>query len=49
MKNNSTDLRSFLLTLQSNNELVSVKRHVNTEYEIAAVSARLDGKQSSTL
>jgi UbiD family decarboxylase len=46
MKNNSADLRSFLLTLQSNNELVSVKRHVNTEYEIAAVSARLDGKQA---
>jgi UbiD family decarboxylase len=46
MKNNSTDLRSFLLTLQSNNELVSVKRHVNTEYEIAAVSARLDGKEA---
>ena len=46
MKNNSTDLRSFLLTLQSNNELVSVKRDVNTEYEIAAVSARLDGKEA---
>lgn len=46
MKNNSEDLRSFLLTLQSDNELVSVKRDVNTEYEIAAVSARLDGKQA---
>ena len=46
MKNNSTDLRSFLLTLQSNNELVSVKRDVNREYEIAAVSARLDGKEA---
>ena len=34
------------MTLQSDNELVSVKRDVNTEYEIAAVSARLDGKQA---
>ncbi len=46
MKNNSADLRTFLLTLQSDNELISVKRDVNTEYEIAAVSARLDGKQA---
>ena len=48
MKNNSADLRSFLLTLQNDNELVSVKRDVNTEYEIAAVSARLDGKQNQS-
>lgn len=45
MKNNSTDLRGFLLMLQSENELVQVKRDVNAEYEIAAVTARLDGKQ----
>jgi UbiD family decarboxylase len=32
--------------LQSDNELVRVKRDVNAEYEIAAVSARLDGKQA---
>lgn len=46
MKNNSTDLRGFLLMLQSENELVHVKRDVNAEYEIAAVTARLDGKQA---
>ncbi len=46
MKNSSADLRSFLLMLQSDNELVSVKRDFNTKYEIAAVSARLDGKQA---
>lgn len=46
MKDNSTDLRGFLLMLQSDNELVRVKRDVNAEYEIAAVSARLDGKQA---
>lgn len=46
MEDNSTDLRSFLLMLQSDNELVRVKRDVNAEYEIAAVSARLDGKQA---
>jgi 3-polyprenyl-4-hydroxybenzoate decarboxylase len=30
--------------LQSENELVRVKRDVNAEYEIAAVTGRLDGK-----
>lgn len=46
MKSNSTDFRSFLFMLQSQNELVYVKREVNAEYEIAAVTARLDGKQA---
>jgi 2,5-furandicarboxylate decarboxylase 1 len=46
MKNNSADFRSFLLMLQSENELVRVKRGVSAEYEIAAVTARLDGKQA---
>jgi UbiD family decarboxylase len=32
--------------LQNENELVHVKRDVNPEYEIAAVTARLDGKQA---
>ena len=32
--------------LQSDNELVRVKRDVSAEYEIAAVSAKLDGKQA---
>ncbi|MGH9989352.1 MAG: UbiD family decarboxylase, partial [Nitrososphaera sp.] len=46
MKKSSTDFRSFLLMLQNENELVHVKRDVNPEYEIAAVTARLDGKQA---
>jgi 2,5-furandicarboxylate decarboxylase 1 len=46
MKNNSIDLRGFLLMLQSENELVRVKRDVNAQYEIAAVTARLDSKQA---
>jgi 2,5-furandicarboxylate decarboxylase 1 len=46
MKNNSADLRSFLLMLQTENELVRIKRDVNTKYEIAAVTARLDRKQA---
>ncbi len=47
MKNNSTDLRGFLLMLQSESELVHVKRDINAEYEIAAVvTARLDRKQA---
>ncbi|MDQ3848850.1 MAG: UbiD family decarboxylase [Thermoproteota archaeon] len=43
MKKNSTDLRSFLYMLQNENDLVHVTRDVNTEYEISAVTARLDG------
>ncbi len=43
MKNNSADLRSFLFMLQNQNDLVRVSRDVNTEYEAAAVTARLDG------
>jgi 2,5-furandicarboxylate decarboxylase 1 len=46
MKKSSTDFRSFLLMLQNENDLVHVKRDVNPEYEIAAVTARLDGKQA---
>lgn len=49
MKNNSPDLRSFLLMLQSQDELVYEKREVNAEYEIAAVTARLDGQAGSTV
>jgi 2,5-furandicarboxylate decarboxylase 1 len=46
MKDSSTDFRSFLLLLQSENELVRVKRDVNAEYELAVVAAKLDGKQA---
>jgi 2,5-furandicarboxylate decarboxylase 1 len=46
MKNSSTDLRGFLLMLQNENELVHIKRDINAEYEIAAITARLDGKHA---
>ena len=46
MKDSSTDLRSFLLLLQSEGELVHVKRAVDSEYELAAVTAKLDNKQA---
>jgi UbiD family decarboxylase len=46
MKDRSIDFRSFLLLLQSESELVRVKRDVNAEYELAIVTAKLDGKQA---
>jgi 2,5-furandicarboxylate decarboxylase 1 len=46
MKDSSIDFRSFLLLLQSESELVHVKRDVNAEYELAVVTAKLDGKQA---
>lgn len=46
MENSSIDFRGFLMTLQNQNELVQVKREVSSEYEIAAVTAKLDGKQA---
>src|ERR687894_1470307 len=46
MKKNSNDFRGFMTMLENENELVHVKREVNAEYEIAAVTAKLDGKQA---
>ena len=46
MEDSSTDFRSFLLLLQSEDELVRVKRDVNAEYELAVVTAKLNGKQA---
>ena len=46
MNNDSADFRSFLWELESENNLVLIKRDVNAEYELAAVTARLDGKQA---
>ena len=46
MKDSSTDFRSFLLLLQSEGELVRVKRDVDAEFELAVVAAKLDGKQA---
>ena len=46
MKKSNKDFRGFMMMLEKENELVHVKREVNTEYEIAAVTAKLDGKQA---
>jgi 2,5-furandicarboxylate decarboxylase 1 len=46
MKNDSNDFRSFVMMLENENELVHVKREVDAEYEIAAVTAKLDGRQA---
>jgi UbiD family decarboxylase len=46
MKGNSVDFRSYLSLLQSEDELVRVKQDVSAEFELAAVTAKLDGKQA---
>src|SRR5688572_11041008 len=46
MKNNSTDFRGYLSLLQDEGELVRVKQDVSAEFELAAVTAKLDGKQA---
>jgi 2,5-furandicarboxylate decarboxylase 1 len=46
MKKNSSDFRDFMTLLENENELVRVKREVSAEYEIAAVTAKLDGKEA---
>ncbi len=46
MKGNNGDFRSFLSLLQSEGELVRVKQDVSAEFELAAVTAKLDGKQA---
>jgi len=45
MNSDNVDFRSFLLLLQNEGELVQVKRNVDSDYELAAVTAKLDGKQ----
>jgi len=46
MKGNNTDFRSFLSLLEGEGELVRVKQDVSAEFELAAVTAKLDGKQA---
>jgi anhydromevalonate phosphate decarboxylase len=46
MKGNNDDFRSFLSLLQQKSELVRVKHEVSAEFELAAVTAKLDGKQA---
>jgi UbiD family decarboxylase len=44
--NNSVNFRSFLSLLQSEGELVRVKQDVSAEFELAAVTSKMDGKQA---
>jgi 2,5-furandicarboxylate decarboxylase 1 len=41
-----TDFRSFLSILEGERDLVHVKRDVSTQFELAAVAAKTDGKQA---
>lgn len=43
---NSVDLRSFLSLLETEGELVRVKQDVSPRFELAAVTAKLDGKHA---
>lgn len=45
-KETSLDLRSFLSSLQDDGELVTVKKEVNPQFELAAVVSKLDGKEA---
>lgn len=46
VKGNSADFRSYLSLLQSDGELVRVKQDVSAEFEMAAITAKLDGRQA---
>ncbi|MDQ4050844.1 MAG: UbiD family decarboxylase [Thermoproteota archaeon] len=46
MKSTSNDFRSFMTMLENEDELVRIKKEVKAEYEIAAVTAKLDRKQA---
>jgi 2,5-furandicarboxylate decarboxylase 1 len=46
MKSNNQDFRSFLSLLEAEQELVRAKKDVGSEYEIAGVVAKLDGRQA---
>ena len=46
MKGSNSDFRDFLSMLQSEGELLRIKQDVSAEFELAAVTAKLDGKQA---
>lgn len=46
MKGNSADFQGFLSLLEAEGELVRVKQDVSPKFELAAVTAKLDGKQA---
>ena len=44
--NNNSDLRGFLSVLEGEGELVRIKRDVSAQFELAAITAKVDGKQA---
>ncbi|MEW6603869.1 MAG: UbiD family decarboxylase [Thermoproteota archaeon] len=46
MKGNSADFQGFLSLLEAEGELVRIKQDVSPKFELAAVTAKLDGKQA---
>ncbi|MGD1837089.1 MAG: UbiD family decarboxylase domain-containing protein, partial [Nitrososphaeraceae archaeon] len=44
--NNTPDLHEFLHRLEEKNELIKIKKAVNTKFEIAAIISKMDGKQA---
>jgi len=43
----TVDMRSFLQQIKKTNDLFTVKKRVSTQYEIAAVTEKLDGSNAS--
>ena len=43
----TVDMRSFLKQIKKTNDLFTVKKRVSTKYEIAAVTAKLDGSKAA--
>jgi UbiD family decarboxylase len=43
----TVDMRSFLQQIKKSNDLVTVKKKVSTKYEVAAVTAKLDGSKAA--
>jgi 2,5-furandicarboxylate decarboxylase 1 len=46
LKGNNPDFRSFLSLLQREGELIHIKQDVRAEFELAAVTCKMDGKQA---
>jgi len=42
----TSDIRSFLQEIKKTNDLIKVKKKVSTKYEIAALTAKLDGSKA---
>ena len=42
----TADIRSFLQEIKKTNDLIKVKKKVSTKYEIAALTAKLDGSKA---